>query len=67
MAKDWTQIFNKYRGFWVALEDDEETVVASGKTAQEAADVAKQRGVTKPILARIPEELVTYVGFGVRG
>ena len=67
MAKDWTQIFNKYRGLWVALEDDEETVVASGKTAQEAVVVAKQRGITKPILARIPEELVTYVGFGLRG
>ena len=67
MAKDWTQIFNKYRGLWVALEDDEETVVASGQTAQEAVAVAKQRGITKPILARIPEELVTYVGFGLRG
>ena len=67
MAKDWTQIFNKYRGLWIALEDDEETVVASGQTAQEAVAVAKQRGITKPILARIPEELVTYVGFGLRG
>ena len=67
MAQDWTQIFNKYRGLWIALEDDEETVVASGQTAQEAVAVAKQRGITKPILARIPEELVTYVGFGLRG
>ena len=67
MAQNWTQIFNKYRGLWVALEEDEETVVACGETAQLAADAAKQRGVTKPILARIPEELVTYVGFGLRG
>lgn len=34
MAKDWTHLFEKYCGKWVALADDETTVVASGATAK---------------------------------
>ena len=63
MAKDWSKIFNKYKGLWVALLDDEETVVGSGKTAKEAWQMAQESGYEKPILTRMPERLVTYVGF----
>lgn len=62
MAIDWTQIYEQYRGLWVALLDDEQTVVGSGKTAKEAFEEAQRKGCEKPILARMPEELVTYVG-----
>ena len=62
MAIDWTEIFEKYKGLWVALEKDEETVIASGKTAKEALEEAHKKGYEKPILARMPEELVAYVG-----
>lgn len=61
-AIDWTRIYKKYRGLWVALKDDEKTVVASGKTAREAWEKAQKKGYPKPILTRMPEELVTYVG-----
>jgi len=33
MAHDWTKLFKKYKGLWVALLDDEKTVVGSGNTA----------------------------------
>jgi hypothetical protein len=36
MAIDWTQIYQKYKGLWVALKDDEKTVVGSGESPQEA-------------------------------
>jgi len=65
MAIDWSKIYKKYRGLWVALKDDEKTVIASGQTAKEAWTKARDRGYQKPILTRMPEKLVTYVGFGV--
>lgn len=65
MAIDWTKIYKRYKGLWVALKADEITVVGSGKTAKEAWAQAQERGYKKPILTRMPEELVTYVGFGL--
>lgn len=65
MAINWTNIYKKYKGLWVALKDDEKTVVASGKTAREAWEMAQEKGYAKPILTRMPKKLVTYVGFGL--
>jgi hypothetical protein len=65
MAIDWSAIYAQYRGKWVALKDDECTVVASGKTAREALESARAEGYGDPILARMPDELVSYVGFGL--
>lgn len=62
MAIDWTKIYETYKGLWVALLEDEVTVVASGKTAKEAWDEAQKKGVSKPILARMPSELVILIG-----
>jgi len=65
MAIDWTKIYRKYKGLWVALKDDEKTVISSGKTAKEAWESAQKKGFKKPILAFMPKRLVTYVGFGL--
>lgn len=65
MAIDWTKIFKKYKGLWVALKTDEKTVVASGKTAKEAWQKAQKSGYKKPILTRMPSRIVPYVGFGL--
>jgi len=62
MAIDWTKIYKKYRGLWVALEDDEKTVISSGKTAKKAWDDARKKGYEKPILFRVPTEIRAYVG-----
>ena len=62
MAKDWTKLYKKYKGLWVALADDEETVMGSGVTAKEAWDKALERGYEKPIMTRMPERLIAYVG-----
>jgi hypothetical protein len=62
MAIDWTQIYEKYKGLWVALKDDEKTVVGSGKTAREAYDEAKLNGFEQPILTLMPENLMPFIG-----
>ena len=62
MAIDWTPIFEKYKGLWVALKEDEQTVVGSGNSAREALDQARENGCEEPILTRMPEELIPFVG-----
>ena len=62
MAIDWTKIYEKYKGLWVALKDDEKTVVASGKTAKEALKKAQEKGYEKPIMFRVPIRIIPYVG-----
>ena len=62
MAIDWTKIYKKYKGLWVALADDELTVLAHGKTLKDALNNARKNGYTDPILTRMPESLFTYVG-----
>ena len=65
MAIDWPKIYKRYKGLWVALLDNEQTVVGSGETAREAWEEAQKKGHKKPILTRMPERIVTYVGFGL--
>lgn len=65
MAIDWVKIYKEYKGSWIALKEDEKTVIASGKTAKEAWEKAKNKGYKRPILTRMPDELVAYVGFGL--
>ncbi len=65
MVIDWTNLFKRYKGKWVALKSDERSVIGSGKTAKQAWKMAVQSGYTKPILTRMPAKLVTYIGFGV--
>ena len=60
-AIDWTHIYKKHKGQWVALKEDEQTVIASGKTATEAWDKAQETGYTQPILTRMPETLVLHI------
>ena len=41
------------------------TVVGNGKTAKQAFEKAQKKGYKNPILTRMPEKLITYVGYGV--
>lgn len=61
-AIDWSGIYKKYKGLWVALMDDEETVIASGKTAEEVWSKAQKEGFKNPILMSVPEKLTYFVG-----
>ena len=62
MMIDWTKICKKYKGLWVALKNDEKTVIASGKTVKETMEEAQRKGFKKPTLFRVPTEVIPYVG-----
>lgn len=61
-AINWSSIYKKYKGLWVALDQDEKTVLAAAKTAKEAFNKAKKKGYQKPILTKMPQALINYVG-----
>ena len=65
MTINWTNIFNRYKGLWVALDDSEEKVISFGETAKDALKNAQKMGYKNPILSHMPEKLITYVGFGL--
>lgn len=55
-------IYKKYKGLWVALKDDEITVISSGKTAKEAYQKAQDKGFKMPILMNVPQKASYFVG-----
>jgi len=59
---DWTYIYKKYRGLWVALKKDGKTVVASGKTAREALNKSEKRGISDPYLNYVAKKLTAFAG-----
>ena len=62
MVIDWTQIYKKYKGLWIALKKDQKTVIASGRSLVGVRDHARKKGYKNPILFRVPSESVLYVG-----
>lgn len=62
MAKDWTKLYKNYKGLWVALASDEETVLGSGKTVHDAVRQARKKSSETPLLTRVPKKLVSYIG-----
>jgi len=62
MGIDWIKLVRKYKALWVALKDDEKTVIASGRTAKEAWTKAAKKGYSRPILTHIPSKVIPYVG-----
>jgi predicted nucleic acid-binding protein len=60
-AKDWRHLYEKYKGQRVALGDDEVTVIAAGRTLEEAQTEAEQAGVLHPIFTKVPVNL-TFIG-----
>ena len=62
MTIDWTKNFEKYRGSWVALKEDQLTVIANGKTVKEVLSKAKDKGMPDPILFKVPTEILPQIG-----
>ena len=61
-AIDWTELFKKYRGQWVALKDDQVTVIAAGSDLKQVREAAAEKGYRDPIFHRVPTELTYLVG-----
>ena len=63
---DFTKIYLKYPGLWVALKQDEKTVVASSKSAKKAYNEAISKGEKRPVLLKVPSQSTYYVGGDVQ-
>ena len=61
--KTWEKIAEKYKGLWIALTDDEQTVIASGKDIKTTLAKSVVKGHTDPVLFRVPDEIVDFVGY----
>ncbi|MFF7525955.1 DUF5678 domain-containing protein [Streptomyces pseudovenezuelae] len=61
-ARDWSKLYQKYKGQWVALQQDQVTVIAAAATLAEAMDKANQLGFDDPIMTKVPGELKLLVG-----
>jgi len=59
---NWTHLYKKYRGLWVALKEDYKTVIASGKTAREALKKSEKKGISNPYLNYVPKKLTAFAG-----
>jgi hypothetical protein len=46
---------------WAALSEDESSIVAIGRTMEEALSAAAEKGVAEPILVKSPEKWVQMV------
>ena len=62
MKKDWSKMYKKYKGMWVAILGDQLTVVGFGKSAKSALESAKKKGHKDVFLNKIPKAVVTYIG-----
>ena len=59
---NWTHLYKKYRGLWVALKADCKTVIASGKTAREVLKKSEKKGISDPYLNYVPKKLTAFAG-----
>lgn len=59
------EVQRKYPGKWVAFKQDLVTVAGVGKTAKEAYEKAKKKGINVPSLFKVPSEPLPYVGYNL--
>ena len=59
---DWTALYTKYKGLWVALDEDNETVVGSGNSVDAALTEARSKGFANAAVTYVPHEVITFVG-----
>lgn len=57
-AINWSSIFKRYRGLWVALAQDEKTVLAAAKTAKDAFNKAKKKVIKDLFLPKCRKNLL---------
>jgi hypothetical protein len=62
MVINWTGLFKKYKGLWVALAEDETTVIAASKSAKDAYEQARKKGVEVPIMLSVPSKFGSHIG-----
>ena len=57
-----SHLMQKYRGKWVALQPDQQTVITSGESAASVLSSAKKQGCETPVVTRIPQDPARFIG-----
>lgn len=65
MTIDWTEIYKKYPGKWVAIDPDDQTTVVAADTDAKRAHAESQKKGKEGILHRVPEEVIDFAGYEV--
>lgn len=60
--KNLTNIYKKYKGLWVAFDENIKKVISSDSSAKKAYDSAVKMGYKKPTLFKVPKHNIPYVG-----
>ena len=63
MKIDLKKLIKKYGGEWIALNEGLIKVVARGKHATQALEIANKKGTKTPFLFKVPTKLKAYVGY----
>lgn len=59
---NFTNIYKKYSGLWVALDEKLQKVIASDKNGKKAYEEAIRKGLGKPTLFKVPKHNLPYLG-----
>lgn len=62
MVINLTNIYKKYKGLWVALDDNLKKVISSGKSIENVHREATKKGYKKPVLFKVPKRNLPYIG-----
>lgn len=62
MVKDLSEVYKKHKGEWVAMDQKENSVIASGKSVSEKIKAAREKGVEDPIFFKVPKKVIPYIG-----
>lgn len=64
---DLTKLQKKYKGLWVALSDNWQTVLGADKNIKKAHREALEKGHDNPIMYKVPERNIAYFGAQLNG
>ncbi len=62
MVVDLTPLYLSYKGEWVALKDDEISVISHGNNVRKVLESAVNKGFENPILFKVPTSTISYIG-----
>lgn len=60
-TKDYSEILKGYEKKWVALSNDETTVIAAGNTLKQAKEHAFEKGENHPVLIKVSDSSTSYL------
>lgn len=60
--KNLTNIYKKYKGLWVAFDENIKKVITSDPSAKKAYDTAVKMGNPKPTLFKVPKQNLARPG-----